>query len=228
MQLHIENSRFVNPDNHDQEVVRGRGLKRRPYGSYKLSIERRAVVAAGLAEQNGWPTRQTAGLLCVSQTYVNLVRRLDKSERVKLTRGELKLARLHKEHLQQLAERRAQRLAAEREAKVQAEREEQARAVDTVLETVSIDRVVERIVAHFGPEPLLEELDILLQRNGRDLSQLILRVCDREKLGNRARRVRALPAPSPLPVRPIRVQQRLNTYSRSHSRAALSFDGEHR
>ena len=102
---------------------------RRPYGSYKLPIERRAVVAAGLAEQNGWPTRQTAGLLCVSRTYVDLVRHLDKSERVKLARGELKLARLHKERLQQLAERRAKRQAAEREAKVQAEREEQAHRI---------------------------------------------------------------------------------------------------
>ena len=94
----------------------GRGLNRqsrsrRPHGSYQFPIERRAVIAAGMAETNGWPTKQTAGLLCVCRTYVDLVRRLDKDERLKLVRGELKLAQLYKEHLQRQAERRAERLA---------------------------------------------------------------------------------------------------------------------
>jgi hypothetical protein len=61
-----------------------------------------------MAETNGWPSKQTAGLLCVCRTYVDLVRRLDKNERLKLVHGGLKLAQLYKEHLQRQAERRAE------------------------------------------------------------------------------------------------------------------------
>jgi hypothetical protein len=174
---------------------------RRRRGSYQHPIERRAVVAAGMVEQNGWTQKQAAGLCCVNVAYVGLVQRLNDEDRLRLSRSEIKLSHLWKNYRRDLAERRAKRLAAyaevqaqaereareaqvraEREAQVRAEREEQGRAIDTVLGTVSFDRVVERIVAHFGPEPLLEELDILLQRNGRDLSQLILRACDRERV----------------------------------------------
>jgi hypothetical protein len=155
---------------------------RQAYGSYQLPIKRRAVVAAGMVKQNGWTQKQAAGLLCVNPGYVGLVGRLNDEDLLKLSRRELKLSRLWKDYRRGLAERRTKRLAVEREAQVRAERKAQVRAVDTVLETVSFDRVVERIMAHFGPEPLLEELDILLQRNGRDLSQLILRVCDRERV----------------------------------------------
>jgi hypothetical protein len=165
---------------------------RRPYGSYRFSIERRAVVAAGLAETNGWPTRQTAGLLCVSRTYVDLVRRLDEDKRVKLDRGELKLAQVHKEHLQRLAERRVERLAAEREAKVQAEREEQDRAIDAVLDHVGIDRLMERIVCRFGFEAPLEELDFLSRRTSRDFVEIIIATLGSERA---MRALDPLPAP---------------------------------
>jgi hypothetical protein len=158
----------------------GHRQPRRPFYT-NLSIEQRAAVAARWVDE-GWPATKAAGLACVNPTYVWLAHRLNEDERSKLVSGELKLAWLHKEHCQYLAERRAQQVAAEREVQAQVEREEQVRAVDAVLGTVSFDRVVERIVANFGPEPLLEELDILLQRNGRDLSQLILRVCDRERV----------------------------------------------
>ena len=167
----------VNPNRATRRVRQSRRRFR-----YHLPIERRAAVAAGMILQNGWTQKQAAGLLCVNPAYVGLVQRLDDVVRLKLARGELKLAPIWKAYRASLAERRAQRLAAEREAQVKAEREEQVRAVDTVLETVSFDRVVERIIGRFGAEPLLEELDILLQRNGRDLSQLILRVCDRERV----------------------------------------------
>ena len=35
------------------------------------------------------------------------------------------------------------------------------RAVDSVIETVGLDQVINRIVTHFGPEPLMVALDAL-------------------------------------------------------------------
>jgi hypothetical protein len=110
----------------DNGNTRGR-QSRRPHGSYQFPIERRAAVAAGIAAENGWPTKQAAGLLCVNPVYVNLARHLSAEDRLRLARGELKLAQLHKQHLQSSAERRAKKQKAKLEAE-QARREAQARA----------------------------------------------------------------------------------------------------
>jgi hypothetical protein len=134
---------------------------RRPYGSYQFSIERRAVVAVGTAEQNGWPTKQAAGLFSVCPAYVDLVRRLGADDRLRLVRGELRLAQLHKDYRQRLAERRAQRLAAKREAEAQAERE-------------ALNRTIDSLVGHFGVGGLFQALDVNLQRQGQDIIQVVI------------------------------------------------------
>jgi hypothetical protein len=161
---------------------RAQQSRRRRRYRHCLPIERRAAIAAGMIKQNGWTAKQAAGVFCVNPTYVGLAQHLNDVDRLRLARGELRLSQLHKEHQQRLAERRAQRLAAEREAKVQAEREAQIRAVDAILQTVGFDRVVDRIVTHFGPEPLLKELDVSLQRSGRDLGGIIARVIEPNRI----------------------------------------------
>jgi hypothetical protein len=149
---------------------------------YQLPIERRAVVAAGMIKQNGWTLQQASGLLCVNPGYVALVKGLNESDHHKLIRGEIRLSDLWRDYRRGLTERRAQRQAEEREARVQAEREEQVRAVDNVLESVGFDHIVDRAVAHFGPELLIEELDLCLQRSGRDLGQVITRVIEPDRI----------------------------------------------
>jgi hypothetical protein len=151
--------------NPTQNATRARQPRRRR-GSYRFPIGRRAAVAAGMVLENGWTAQQAAGLLGVCPTYVGLARHLGADDRLRLARGELKLSDVYKDHLRHLAESRAQRLAEERAARMQAERAAQVRAVDDVLERVGLDRVVGRIVEHHGPEPLLEELDVALQRRG--------------------------------------------------------------
>jgi hypothetical protein len=138
------------------------GRRRRRRGGYRLSIERRAAVAAFVVKECGWSAKQAAGLLCVNQAYVGLARQLSDDDWLRLARGELKLAAVYKDHRQCLAERRAERMAAACEAEVQAEREAEVRALDDVLlGPVGIDRVVDRIVSHFGPQPLLAALDAI-------------------------------------------------------------------
>ena len=149
---------------------------------YQLPIAARAVLAAKMVSEHGWSQRQAAGLMCVPPCYVALVGRLNESDHWKLIRGELRLAPLWRDYRRGLAERRAQRLVAERKAEVKAAREEQDRMIDTVLQTVAFDRVVDRAVTQFGPEPLLEELDVALQRSGRDLGQVLTRVIEPDRI----------------------------------------------
>jgi hypothetical protein len=157
----------------------GHRQPRRPFYT-NLSIEQRAAVAARWVDE-GWPATKAAGLACVNPTYVGLARRLNEDERSKLVSGELKLARLHKEHCQHLAERRAKRLAAEREAQMKAEREEQARVIHACLDRVGLDRLMEQIVCRFGFEAPLEELDILSRRTSRDFVEIIIATLGSER-----------------------------------------------
>jgi hypothetical protein len=143
--------------------------KRQSRNRYQLpSIEKRTVFAAKLVKQSGLTLKHAAALACVNVGYVSLVQRLSEDDRQKLSRGELKLASLWRDYCRGLAERRRQRLAAEREAEAQAECEAETSLVDHCLACVGFDRVVERIVMRFGLELVLEELDLVLQRNGRD------------------------------------------------------------
>jgi hypothetical protein len=147
---------------------------RRTYGAYRYPLERRAVVAAGMAEQNGWPTKQAAGLFAVNATYVDLVRHLDAGERGKVARGELKLAQLYKNYQQRLAERRAQRLAVEQEAQEQAARQAELETVHACLDQVGLTCLVDQIVARFSEAALVDCFDLVLERRGRDLVQVVI------------------------------------------------------
>jgi hypothetical protein len=158
-----------------------------------LSIERRAVVAAGMVRESGWTAQQAAGLCCVNPTYVSLVRQLSDADRVKLTCGELRLAQLWRDYRRRLAERRAQRLAAEREARVQAEREArvqaerearearvqaqheaQTRELDSLFDCVGVDRVIDCFVGHYGLGGAFQALDVNLQQHGRDIVEVVM------------------------------------------------------
>jgi hypothetical protein len=153
--------------------------------SYISPIEHRAAAAAAMIK-DGWGARAASSLFCVNRNYVDIVRKLSDADRQRLYRGELKLADLHQDHLRQLAERRAERLAAAREAQAQAKAhakaEARTRAVDSVLETVELDRVIERILCRFGPTQLLEAIESALQDTGCDLAQLVVDVSGSDRL----------------------------------------------
>jgi hypothetical protein len=150
-----------------------------------LSIERRAVVAAGMVKENGWTAQQAAGLCCVNPTYVSLARHLSDEDRLKLARSELKLSHLWKDYRRDLAERRAKRLAAEREAQAQAEREArealvqaeheaQTRELDGLFANVGVDRVIDCFLDHYGLGGAFQALDVNLQRHGRDIVEVVM------------------------------------------------------
>jgi hypothetical protein len=125
---------------------------------------------------------KSLGLFAVNPAYVNLVRHLSEEDRVKLARGELKLAHLHKEHVRRLAERRAQRLAAEREAEVHAARQAELQAIHACLDQVSLTRLLEQVVARYGGVDALEELDVLFQRRGSNIVDLIISTYGAERV----------------------------------------------
>jgi hypothetical protein len=152
---------------------------RRRRQDYRSPIGRRAAAAVIMIRDWGWGAKEASALFCVNRSYLNLVRKLTDADRRRLVRGELTLAALWREHCRELAERRAQRIAAEREAKVKAEREAQTLAVDDVLETVGLDRIVDRIVSRNGPEDLLEELEVALKRRGENLGEIVAGVSNR-------------------------------------------------
>jgi hypothetical protein len=139
--------------------------------AYRLPIERRAVVAAGMVREHNWSQRQAAGLCCVNPAYVSVAQRLSDDDRVKLARGELKLSRLWKNHLRELAEQRAQERA---ELIERAEREEQARDIQACIDRVGLARLIEQIVARFGYELPLHELDVLSHRTNRDFAEIVI------------------------------------------------------
>jgi hypothetical protein len=131
---------------------------RRVSGSYKLTIEARAALAVGLIE-NGWSQKDAAAALCVNDTYLRLARRLGDADRQRLARSELKLAQVHRDYYQRLADRRAK---AARTIVVRVRRNGRSAVLsDSVLENlvreVGVDRVwraLDRITA--PPEfPLL-------------------------------------------------------------------------
>jgi hypothetical protein len=135
-----------------------RRRRRRGWGTYIAPIERRTAGAADMCLKHGWSVKRAASVFTCCAAYINLAKTLTDSDRAKLARGELRMAALWRDYRRRLAERRAQA-----EAAAQAEREAQARvrAVDGVLTAVGLDRVVERIVTVFGPEPLMAALDRL-------------------------------------------------------------------
>ena len=132
-------------------------------------------------------------MLCVSRTYVDLVRHLDKSERVKLDRGELRLAQVHKEHLRRLAERRAQRQA-ELDAQIREEQflrapllyeeyEAQYREIRELFARVGVDRAIDCLVDHCGGlGGLSQALDINLRRQGRDVVEAVINSVGSERV----------------------------------------------
>jgi hypothetical protein len=78
---------------------------RRPWGSYRAPLERRAAAAATMIEDHGWRPKKAAGLFGVCPTYVGLARQLSDADRWRLDHGELKLAVLWREYRRRLAER---------------------------------------------------------------------------------------------------------------------------
>jgi hypothetical protein len=145
---------------------------RRPAGqaSYRLPIERRAVVAAGMIEENGWSQRQAAGLCCVNPAYVSLVQHLNSEDRVKLARREIRLSHLWKNYRRDLAARKAERLAAEHKAKG----EERARVADGCLDRVGFQCIFEQIVCRWDFDLPLQVLDLLARRANRDFVEIII------------------------------------------------------
>ena len=154
-----------------------RRRRRRRGDGYRAPISRVwTAIGADMCIKYGWSVRRAAAVFCSNPSYIGRAKSLSATDRARLARGELRIAELWKDYRRRLDERRAQRLAAEREAKVRAEREAQTRAIDGLLASVGIDRIVDRIINAFGPEPLLEELDVCLRRSGRDLGQLVVTV----------------------------------------------------
>ena len=152
----------------------GQNSVRQPRGSYRLPVERRAVVAAGWVREHNWTQRQAAGLCCVNAGYVSLVQRLSDQDRLRLARGELKLSHLWKKYRYDLAERRAQRLAAEMAAQAQAKREEQVRVIQACLDRVSFQYLFEEIVRRWDFTVPVEVLDILARRANRDFVEIVI------------------------------------------------------
>lgn len=87
---------------------------RRPYGSYRHTIESRAVRAVDLVE-SGVSIKEVAAALCVCPFYVRLACNLSIADLLRLDSGELTLAEVARDYRQRLAERRAQREQAERD-----------------------------------------------------------------------------------------------------------------
>jgi hypothetical protein len=177
-------------------AARARSRRRRPYGSYKASIERRAVLAAGMVLEKGWTAKHAASVMCVSPTYVGLVRHLDEDGRHRLLVGDLTLAQLHRERRQHLAERRCKERDDEieragLEALMREGREEAAQRVDDVLDAVALDRVIEGIVDRFGAKPLLSDLDLVLSRQGRDIVALVTDLFGAERVWRALDRITA-------------------------------------
>lgn len=170
-----------------RQLRRQRTSARRPFYT-NLTIEQRAAVAARWIDQ-GWPATKAAGLACVNPSYVHLAHQLSPGERSKLANGEVKLAQLHKAHVQHLAERRARRQAAEQEAEVQRQqaeieaaiREDQQRGIDSLLDNVGADRIVDHCVDRFGSGLLLDVLDVVLRRRGRDIVEVVVERCGPER-----------------------------------------------
>jgi hypothetical protein len=135
-----------------------------------------------MAEENGWSTKHAASLHCVNPTYVALVRHLGAEDRLKLVRGELKLARLYKDYQQRLAERRAQRRQAEFEAEVHTARQVELEAISACLDQVSLTRFLEQALARYGRADVLEELDVLFRRHGQDIVVVVIDVFGSERV----------------------------------------------
>jgi hypothetical protein len=158
---------------------------RRPRGSYKASLATRAVAAAVMAEQQGWPTKEVASLFAVCRAYVDLARGADEDTRNKLLAGAITLAQLHRNRAHRRAERWAQQqaeterqeaeqAAAEREALARAEHEAQTRQIDMLIDDVGFNHVIDRLVDRLGAEFSIDALDVSLRRHGCDTIRVIL------------------------------------------------------
>jgi hypothetical protein len=110
--------------------ARPRQPRRRP--TTGLTIAQRAVLAAHWADK-GIPLHRCCDVVCVCQTYVNAVRRLSEADRLRLVRGEFSLSKL--------VNGRGQR------------RESTDADVDRVVAKL------DRLVARFGADRVLQELD---------------------------------------------------------------------
>ena len=118
-----------------------RRRRRRRYG-YCSPIERRAALAAGMIKGSGWTVRQAAGAFAVNPGYISIAKNLGIEDRLRLSRGEIKLSDLWKEYRARLAERR---LAAEREA---------------------LDAKLDLFIAQFGADRVMAALDRVTAPNG--------------------------------------------------------------
>jgi hypothetical protein len=125
---------------------------RQAYGSYKLPIEARAALAVGLIESGGLSLKDAAAALCVNKTYLVLAQRLGDADRHRLARSELKLARVHRDYCQRLAEQRAQREQAGR-----------TKSFGNGGITTLSDSVIERIVREVGVDRIWRVIDRLTQ-----------------------------------------------------------------
>jgi len=128
-------------------------------------LAQRAVAAVKLVTQRGWSQRTAAVVFGVSQGYISVVRRASTADRRRLARGEISLAELYRGRYrrQRPVPGREQSVADPVLAKWLAWRQrseaENAVAVDDFMVSIGPDRVLERIVAKFGPEPLMASLD---------------------------------------------------------------------
>jgi hypothetical protein len=154
------------------QLVNGRSRQRR--GSYQDSVERRAAMAVAMMRENGWSAKHTSSLLCVCPPYLSIARHLSDDDLQKLARGEIRLATLYRDYVRLQAERRAQRLAAEREAEVRAARQAELQAIHACLDQVCLTRFLDGAVTRYGGADVLEELDILFQRRGSNIVDLII------------------------------------------------------
>jgi hypothetical protein len=66
--------------------------RRRP--TSRLSIERRAILAAGVVERSKLSAQKVGDLFCVNERYISAVRRLSEADRSRLLRGEITLSDL--------------------------------------------------------------------------------------------------------------------------------------
>jgi hypothetical protein len=86
-----------------------RRTRRKPWGSYRATIEQRAAAAALLTRHLHWSVKQAASVCCVNKNYIWLARRLSPADQYRLSHNRLALTELEHDYRRQLAERRTQR-----------------------------------------------------------------------------------------------------------------------
>ena len=140
---------------------------RKPWGSYRSTIEERALRAAQAIEQ-GVSRKRAAATFCVCPTYVDIARSLSAEDRLRLGTGEIKLSHVWRLKQRRFAERRSE-LAAKQ-------------AAERPVQVHSAHGYVDHLVSQHGPEPIVELLRYHLQRRGLSLAEIVGTVCGHDAL----------------------------------------------